>query len=107
MPFLNSDSKSNRCQEWFDLKVLIILKVIFLLWGLAIFGIFLKMSEITRGFKIIIPIAVFVFIISVFSKRTMNRKKGIALSIFVFTLFLILKIIDISQGTKYFSGIKL
>jgi len=93
--------------EWFDFKFLIIVKVIFLLWGLAILGIFLRMFEITRGFKILLPIAIIVFISSFFPKNKVSRHRGFALSIFVFALFLIVKVIDISNGTKYFSGINL
>lgn len=107
MPFINTDHKNNRCLEWFDFSVLIILKVIFLLWGLAILGIFLKMFEITRGFKILLPLALITLIISYFVKNKLNRKKGIALSLFVFVLFLITKIMDVTQGTKYFAGISL
>ena len=105
MLFFNS--KHNRCQEWFDFKVLIALNVIFLLWSLSVLGIYLKMATITRGFKFVIPIALLLFIFSLFSKKKINRKKGTALFLFVFTLFLIVKIIDMSQGTKYFSVIKL
>lgn len=104
MLFFNS--KHNRCQEWFDFKVLIILKVVFLLWGLSVLGIYLKMFAITRGFKIVLPIALLLFISSLFSKNKINREKGIALFLFVFTLFIIVKIIDHFNGTNYFSGVK-
>lgn len=107
MPFINIDHKNKRCQEWFDFRVLIILKIIFLLWGLAILGIFLKMFEITKGFKILLPIAVITFISSYFTKNKISQKKGIALSLFVFVLFLITKIMDITEGTKYFAGMRL
>jgi membrane-bound ClpP family serine protease len=107
MLFFKQHQKTNRCQEWFDFKILIILKVIFLLWSLSILGIYLRMFEITRGFKIILPIAVIIFVISYFSKNKIYREKGIALFLFVFTLFLIVKAIDISHGTKYFSGLNL
>lgn len=107
MFFFKSKQKHNYCQEWFDFKVLIIIKIVFLFWGLAILGIFLKMSEITRGFKIIIPIATILFIASIFSKSKNIKEKGIALFLFVMTLFLIVKFMDIFYATKYFSGVKL
>ena len=107
MPLINTDYKKNRCLEWFDFSVLIIVKVIFLLWGLAILGIFLKMFEITRGFKILLPFAFVTLIISYFIKNKLNRKKAIAMSLFVFVLFLITKVMDIIQGTKYFAEISL
>ncbi len=101
------NQKQNRCQEWFDFRVLIIIKIIFLLWGLAILGIQLKMFEITVGFKVLLPIAVLVFIFSYFAKNKINREKAVALSLFIFALFLIIKVMDIAHGTKYFSGINL
>lgn len=101
------NKKQNRCLEWFDFKVLMILKIIFLLWSLAIFGIHMKMSKITIGFKIILPIAILILIYSFFSKNKTNKEKATALSLFVFALFLVVKVMDISQGTKYFSGLNL
>lgn len=103
MQLFKSNGKERHCQEWFDFKTLMALKVIFLLWGLAILGIYLKMFEITRGFKLIIPIAVVLFITSLFSKNKHIREKGIALIIFVFVLFVIIQIFDKIAGTDYFS----
>lgn len=107
MLFFKTNQHNVSCQEWFDFKALIIIKLIFLFWGLAILGIFLKMFEITRGFKILLPIAMIVFVSSFFPKNKVSRHRGFALSIFVFVLFLIVKVIDISNGTRYFSGLNL
>jgi hypothetical protein len=103
MSLFKNNGKEKYCQEWFDFKTLMALKLIFLLWGLAILGIYLKMFEITRAFKLVIPIAFLFFIITLFSKNKRNREKGIALFIFVLILFAIIQIIDTLAGTEYFS----
>lgn len=103
MHLFRSNGKEKHCQEWFDFKTLIALKIIFLLWGLAILGIYLRMFEITRGFKLVIPVAFLLFVISLFSRNKHVKEKGIVLFLFVFILFAIVQIIDILTGTRYFS----
>ncbi|MBL7867413.1 MAG: hypothetical protein JNM71_05295 [Flavobacterium lindanitolerans] len=98
-----SNRKQKHCQEWFDFKTLIALKIIFLLWGLSILGIYLRMFEITRGFKIAIPIAFGFFILSLFSRNKHRKEKGIVLFLFALVLFAIIQAIDIFAGTRYFS----
>ena len=103
MQLFKSNGKEKNCQEWFDFKTLIALKIIFLLWALSILGIYLRMFEITRGFKIVIPIAFGLFLLSLFSRNKHIKEKGIVLFLFALVLFAIVQVIDLFAGTRYFS----